>query len=219
MNDRFRACAFGRGAGDLDEEPLGVAHDVQDRVDHEVDGRAMAVQLHDQRVHQEGHIVGDHLDDRVGGLPAVLLEGRVVDPQLELGGPPLPQQTEVRECGAVEVRDLALTQVLGRDAGIVPADEGLDPPRLAVGRRSRASVATASMTSSFFCSGERAVRVIPYATELVRDDFNKLNSAGPSRARLARHDVLVIGEGRGRALAAAIARQRTGLRRCQAISH
>ena len=160
MNDGFRTCASGRGAGDLDEEPLGVADDVQDRVDHEVDARAMAVQLHDQRVHQEGHIVGDHLDDRVGGLPAVLLEARVVDPQLELGGPPLPQQAEMRECGAVEVRDLALTEVLGRDAGIVPADEGLDRPRLARGRRSRASAATASMTSSFFCSGERAVMVM-----------------------------------------------------------
>jgi hypothetical protein len=88
----------------------------------------MAVQLHDQRVHQEWHIVGDHLDDRVGGLPAVLLEAGVVDPQLELGGPPLPQQAEMRERGAVEVRDLALTEVLGRNAGIVPADEGHDPP-------------------------------------------------------------------------------------------
>ncbi|MCA1853044.1 MAG: hypothetical protein LC647_11795 [Beggiatoa sp.] len=55
---------------------------------------------------------------------------RVVDPELELGGPPLPHEAEVRERGAVEVRDLALTEVLGRDAGIVPADEGLDPLRL-----------------------------------------------------------------------------------------
>ena len=120
----------------------------------------MAVQLHDQRVHQEGHIVGDHLNDRVGGLPAVLLEARVVDPQLELGGPPLPQQAEVRECGAVEVRYLALTEVLGRHAGVVTADEGLDPPAWRAGRRSRASAATASMTSSFFCSGERTVMVM-----------------------------------------------------------
>ena len=76
------------------------------------------------------------------------------------------------------------------------------------------------MTSSFFCSGERAVRVIRYATELVRDDFDKsLTVAGPSRARLARHDVLVIGEDRGGALAAAIARQRTRPRRFRAISH
>jgi hypothetical protein len=37
------------------------------------------------------------------------------------------------------------------------------------------------MTSSFFCSGERAVRVIPYAAALVRDDFNKFNSAPSSR--------------------------------------
>jgi len=90
----------------------------------------------------------------------VLLEARVIDPELELSGPSLLQQAEMRECGAVEVRDLALTEVLDRHAGVVPADEGLDPARLARGEALCASVATASMTSSFFCSGERAVMVM-----------------------------------------------------------
>lgn len=78
----------------------------------------------------------------------------------------------------VEVRDLALTKVLGPDAGVIAADEGHDPPAWPAGRRSRASAATASMTSSFFCSGERGVMGGFLVTELVRDDFNKLNSRG-----------------------------------------
>jgi hypothetical protein len=139
----------------------------------------MAVQLHDQRVHQEGHIVGDHLDDRVGGLPAVLLEARVVDPQLELGGPPLPQQAEVRECGAVEVRDLALTKVLGPDAGVIAADEGHDPRRL-TGREALTRERRDGLDDlEFFLfrgTGDDGQGWILYAAELVRDDFNKSNS-------------------------------------------
>ena len=51
--------------------------DVELRVDHEVDVAVLAGQLHRQRVDEERHVVGDHLDHGVpAGRPAVLGDGR-----------------------------------------------------------------------------------------------------------------------------------------------
>ena len=84
-------------------------------------------------VDQERHVVGDHLDHRVGRLPAVLLDLRVVDPDLGLAGLALLAEAEMGERGAVEVQRVALEQIDGRHRPVVVADEGLGPLRLAVG--------------------------------------------------------------------------------------
>ena len=56
-------------------------------MDREVDQKAEAVQRHAHRVDQKRHVVVDHLDDRVGRLPAVLLDLRIVRPDLGLARP------------------------------------------------------------------------------------------------------------------------------------
>jgi len=63
---RFAARRQGR------ERAASVALDVEQRVQDEVQPQALAVDLHDHRVDQEGHVVVDDLDDGMARLPAVL---------------------------------------------------------------------------------------------------------------------------------------------------
>src|SRR3712207_7066552 len=58
------------------------------------------------------HVVGDDLEDRVGRLPAVLLEERVVHPHLRLAGGPPVGEAEVAHRGAVEVDGGPAVEVL-----------------------------------------------------------------------------------------------------------
>ena len=85
-----------------------------------------SVQDHPYRVDQERHVVGDDLDDGMGRLPAVLLDLRVVDPDLRRARRAPPGEVEVCRRGAVEIAHLALREVVGRDARVVPVDEGQD---------------------------------------------------------------------------------------------
>ena len=81
------------------------------RMDRQVDQEAQAVQRHADRIHQERHVVGDHLDDRVGGLPAVLLDLRVIDPHLGVPGLAVLAEAQVRQRGAVQIERVAIDQV------------------------------------------------------------------------------------------------------------
>ena len=47
---------------------LAVAGDHEQRVQHEVDGRVLADQFGVDRVHEEGHVVGDDVQDAAVGL-------------------------------------------------------------------------------------------------------------------------------------------------------
>ena len=58
--------------------PAGVAADVEDRVDQQIQAQAEPVQLHRQRIDDERHVVADELDCGVRRLPAVLFEVGVV---------------------------------------------------------------------------------------------------------------------------------------------
>ena len=58
--------------------------------------------------------------------PAVLLDLRVVDPDLRRARRAPPGEVQVRTAGAVEVVRLAFREVVGRDARVVPGDEGED---------------------------------------------------------------------------------------------
>ena len=95
-------------------------------VDHEMARVPAPVQDHAHRVDQEGHVVGDDLDDGMGRLPAVLLDPRVVDPDLRRARRTPPGEVEVRRRGAVEIARLAFGEVVGRDARVIPGDEGQD---------------------------------------------------------------------------------------------
>ena len=133
--------AIGLGVDDrLHDGALARVVEGEDRVDatvvppaeahHGVDDQVArvpaAVQHHPHRVDQERHVVGDDLDDGMGRLPAVLLDLRVVDPDLRGARRAPPGEVEVRRRGPVEIVRLALGEVLVRDPRVVPGDEGED---------------------------------------------------------------------------------------------
>ncbi len=92
----------------------------------------MPAHLHRDGVDEERHVLDDRLDDRVRGLPAVLLEARRVDVRLELAGPADARETPVRERRPGEVELAPVDQVLRRDVRVVGADEPLHVGRLGV---------------------------------------------------------------------------------------
>ena len=94
------------------------------RMDDEMARVPASVHHHPHRVDEERHVVGDDLDDGVGRLPAVLLDLRVVDPDLRRAGRAPPGEVQVRRRRAVEVVRPAFGEVVGRDSRVVPGDEG-----------------------------------------------------------------------------------------------
>ena len=138
---------------DLEQPALLVAPDAHDRPDHEVDGAPAPRHLHRDRVDEEGHVVDDRLDDGVRRLPAVLLDVRRVDVHLDLAGPADAREVPVGERGAVEVDVAPVVQVVGRDVGVVRADEPLDLFRLRAWSRSWTRATVASRSAAFLSSG------------------------------------------------------------------
>ena len=114
------------GRGDPLEAMLAIALGGEDGVVNGVHGHAAAVELDAHRIDQEGHVLVQHGDEGMGGLPAVLLEVGVEDPHLGIGGIELLQEVPHRERGAVDVVETAIGQVIERDRGIEVAGEGLD---------------------------------------------------------------------------------------------
>ena len=112
------------------EEPLDAAVLGPAEAHHGMDGEVVrvpaSVEHHPHRVDQERHVVGDDLDDGMGRLPAVLLDLGVVDPDPGSARGTSPGEVEVRRRGAVEIVRLAFREVVGRDARVVPGDEGQD---------------------------------------------------------------------------------------------
>jgi hypothetical protein len=93
-------------------------------VDHQVHAEVVPVELHRDRVDQERHVVGDHLDHRVAGVPAVLVQRRGVGPD---HGPALGAELgelSLGHRGTVHVNGVAGEQVLRRDMPIVEPQEG-----------------------------------------------------------------------------------------------
>jgi len=114
------------------EAAVGVTHDVHDRMDDQVQGQALAGDLHGDRVDQEGHVVAGDLDDGVRALPAVLVEARVEHPHLAAGlaaGDEMP----FAQHRAIEVGDRQILEVFRSDLGEEAAREFAHALRLPCG--------------------------------------------------------------------------------------
>ncbi|CAB4691363.1 unannotated protein [freshwater metagenome] len=106
-----------QGAGD-------VAADVEVGVHDQVHIAQLAAQLHRERVHQEGHVVGDDLDHAVpAGRPAVLGQRRGEDAHPGGALRARPGEPEVAGQCAVDVHVGAPGEVLGRDVAVVGAEQ------------------------------------------------------------------------------------------------
>ncbi len=104
-----------------------VAEDVELRMDHGVHVALLAGELHRQRVDEEGHVVGDDLDDRVAaGRPAVLGGGGGEHPHLRRTLRTTAGQPVVGGERAVEVDVGAVGDVLGGHVPVVGLQQGLD---------------------------------------------------------------------------------------------
>ncbi len=114
-------------AGDGLEVAGDVTADVELRMDDEVDVTLLTGQLHDHRVDEERHVVGDDLHHRVAtGRPAVLGQGRRED--MDAGGPLRSHlgQAVVRDQRAVQLLGGAVHHVLDGDVAVVGVEEGGD---------------------------------------------------------------------------------------------
>ena len=96
------------------------------RMDDEVQRQPVPVDLHRHRVDQERHVVVDDFDDRVRGLPAVLLQRRVEHAQPRLARLALARKVPVRQRRAVEIRGPPLREVFRIDLRKIARDDGLE---------------------------------------------------------------------------------------------
>ena len=132
VHERFEggfAAIAGRRIQHRLERAVGAAPHRDHRVDGEVDQEPEAVERHARRIHQERHVVGHHLDDGVGRLPAVLLDLRIVHPHLGMAGRAVLAEAQVRERGAVQIQWVAIDQVGRRHRPVIVAHERIGEPR------------------------------------------------------------------------------------------
>ena len=102
---------------DVGQSAVGVAADAHDRAHDERDVLAAPGELHRHGVHEEGHVVGDDLDDGPGGAGAGLgTDG-------DLPGGARSRQLEMRERRVDELLWLSAGEVVRRDVRPVAADE------------------------------------------------------------------------------------------------
>ncbi len=93
------------------------------RMDDEMDTAPLPGQLVGDRVDEEGHVVGDDLDDGVAARPAVLLDGRGVHPHARRALRTGLAQPVVREGGAEDVDRVAVGEVLRGCVQVVALEE------------------------------------------------------------------------------------------------
>ncbi len=113
-----------RQVGDLDEVAGDSAAQHELRVHDEVDRPALQVELGGYRVDQEGHVVGDDLDDGVPRGPALLLDGRGERPDPRRALRSRGREGLVRQRGAGDVDRVPADELLGCDVPVVALEEG-----------------------------------------------------------------------------------------------
>ncbi len=128
VHERFErglAAVAGRRIQHRLEHAVCVTAHRQHRMDREVDQQPQAVQRHADRIHQERHVVGDHLDDGMRRLPAVLLDLRIVHPHLGVPRSAMLAEAQVRERGAIQIQGVAIDQVGRRHRAVIVVHECL----------------------------------------------------------------------------------------------
>ncbi|MDQ0991241.1 hypothetical protein QFZ74_002469 [Streptomyces sp. V3I7] len=115
--------AVGRGGQHLDELAGEIAPDDELRVDDDVDAAPLPGQLVADRVDEEGHVVGDDLDDGVAAGPPVLLDRRGVHPDVRGALRARLSEAVVRECGSEDVDRVAAFEVLRSGVQVVAPEE------------------------------------------------------------------------------------------------
>jgi hypothetical protein len=93
-------------------------------VNDQVERQALAIDLHRHRVDQKRHVVTDDLDHRMGRLPAVLLEARIVDANARAARLPA-HEMPVTQHGPVEIGNGKSGEVVRIDLPEILACEGL----------------------------------------------------------------------------------------------
>ena len=106
-----------------DQRAGGVADDPDHRMDRQLRAVPVPRKLDPDGVHEERHVIGHDLHDRVRRLPAVLLEIRVVDANPRLTDRALLREVPVGDRGPVQIERAAFDQIFGRHPVVVLADE------------------------------------------------------------------------------------------------
>ena len=115
---------------------LAVTPHREDRVNDQVQGEALAVDLHRRGVDQEGHVVVDDIDHRMARRPAVLGHRRAQHPHQGLSGVASRAKLPVRKQGAQQILWGSRQQVFGVKPAEVFAAKDFDQGPL--GRLKRA---------------------------------------------------------------------------------
>ena len=111
---------------DLLEDTAGVPTDHQLGVDQQVHAQTSPGQRHRHGVDEEGHVVGDDLDDGSGVTPTLRLDRGVVDQDVSRPDRPLAGEVEVGQRRPKDVLWRPGQQVLGRHVSVVARQEGFD---------------------------------------------------------------------------------------------
>ncbi len=102
------------------------ADQVQRLMQHHVGGDIETLERHPDGVHQEGGILQDHLDDSVGGLPAMASQLGVVDPDIGFGATTLIEGIPEAKRRAVEIAVVAIMHVGARHVAVKLGHEAFD---------------------------------------------------------------------------------------------
>jgi len=95
-----------------------------------MNAESVAPDLGRDAVDEKGHVVVDDLDHGVGRLPTMLLQPRVVDPELHLAWLSHLRRPKLRQRRAIEIQQVALGQILGRHVAEVGPHELLRARRI-----------------------------------------------------------------------------------------
>ena len=191
------ALDVGRVGSDVDEALSLVAHGPQHRVDEQVDAEPAPLEHDPHRVDEERHVVGDDQHDGVRRVPAVALAVGRHDPRHARAGLARAAQREVGDGDGVDVVELAVVDVVGRELGVVERQEPHE--QRVVGLAQRGDVAqpperlghgVAGDRPTGFAHGSRVVHRLPaFRPDLVvgvstsprRSVPGRREAAGPGR--------------------------------------
>ena len=75
------------------------------------------------RIHQEWHVVGDDLDHRVSGVPAVVHDVRIEHAEHRDARTSYPTEAQNRQCAATKLLRVTFDDVIRRDVAVEGPNE------------------------------------------------------------------------------------------------